>query len=72
MLHYLRGDPYDHSKWAAAKRRVAKFIESPLGQSLPELHLVAFMFGGRFYEFARRATGLSYVSLHPPLSCTKM
>ncbi len=67
MLHYLRGDPYDHSRWANAKRRVAKFIESPLGQSLPEIHLVIFMFGGRFYEFARRATGMTYVSVEEPV-----
>ncbi|GMK54702.1 hypothetical protein CspeluHIS016_0112880 [Cutaneotrichosporon spelunceum] len=67
MLHYLRGDPYDHSRWAAAKRRVAKFIESPLGQSLPEIHLVLFMFRGRFYEFGRRLTGMEYISDMPPV-----
>ncbi|BEI80225.1 hypothetical protein CcaverHIS002_0107540 [Cutaneotrichosporon cavernicola] len=67
MLHYLRGDPYNNSRWAAAKRRVAKFIESPLGQSLPEIHLVVFMFSGRFYEFARRITGMAYISDMPPI-----
>lgn len=62
MLAYLRGDPDDTSTLAKTKRLAVRFIESPLGQSLPEIHMVMFMFGGRFYEFARRLTGLGYVS----------
>ena len=62
VLQHLRGDPYDESLWARSKRKVISFLESPLGQALPEIHLVLFMFGGRFYEVARRLTGLGYVS----------
>jgi peroxin-10 len=71
-LNYLRGDAHNDSRWARIRRKLAAFLESPLGQSLPEIHLVMFMFGGRFYEFARRLTGLSYVgslyftSANPP------
>lgn len=65
MLNYLKGQPGDESFAARAKARLAKFLESPLGQSLPEIHLVLFMFRGTFYEAARRLTGLSYVSVSP-------
>jgi peroxin-10 len=57
----MRGDPYDDSRWAKIKGKVISFLETPLGQSLPEIHLVFFMFGGKFYEFARRLAGLGYV-----------
>lgn len=36
-------------------------METPWGQSLPELHLIAFLYGGRFLEFGRRLAGLRYV-----------
>lgn len=62
MLNYLKGQPGDDSFAARVKARLAKFLESPLGQSLPEIHLVLFMFRGTFYEAARRFTGLTYVS----------
>lgn len=61
MLTYLRGEAGDTSVLARTKRSIAKFLESPLGQSLPEIHMVLFMFGGRFYEMGRRITGLGYV-----------
>ena len=50
-------------KW---RHRLADLIESPLGQSMPELHMVAFLYGGRFFEWGRRLTGMGYVSV---LSC---
>jgi peroxin-10 len=43
------------------KRSLARFAESPVGQALPELHMMAFLFRGRFYELGRRLTGVSYV-----------
>lgn len=61
-LHYMRGQPGDDSRWGRAKRRIVSFLESPVGQSLPEIHLVLFMFSGKFYEVARRLTGVGYVS----------
>jgi hypothetical protein len=28
---------------------------------MPELHMVAFLYGGRFFEWGRRLTGMGYV-----------
>ncbi len=33
-----------------------------MGQSLCEIHMVAFMLWGKFFEFGKRLTGISYVS----------
>ena len=43
------------------RHRLADLIESPLGQSMPELHMVVFLYGGRFFEWGRRLTGMGYV-----------
>jgi len=65
---YLRSgtDGTERSAWSRAKIRAAEFLESPWGQSIPELHMIAFLFGGRFLEIGRRLTGLSYISTLPP------
>ncbi|ORY25265.1 Pex12 amino terminal region-domain-containing protein [Naematelia encephala] len=68
---YLRSssNTYDDdrpSQLQTVKKRLASFIESPWGQALPELHVIAFMFRGRFFEFGKRLTGISYVSTLPP------
>ncbi|TXT11039.1 hypothetical protein VHUM_01790 [Vanrija humicola] len=66
-LNYFRGDGSPPTtRWGKAKARLVRFLESPLGQSLPEIHLVLFMFGGKFYEIGRRLTGLSYISAAAP------
>jgi len=44
-------------------RRLAGWLESPVGKALPEIHLAVFMFSGKFFEFGKRITGISYVSL---------
>lgn len=41
--------------------RMARVLESPFAQSLPELHMIAFLYGGRFLELGRRLTGLTFV-----------
>ncbi|WVQ83554.1 hypothetical protein IAT38_005695 [Cryptococcus sp. DSM 104549] len=53
------------TRWSRARAKLAGFLESPVGKALPELHMIAFLFGGRFFEFSRRLTGLSYVSTLP-------
>ncbi|KAL1410192.1 peroxisome biogenesis factor 10 [Vanrija albida] len=66
-LNHLRGDGSPPTTaWGRFKARLVRFLESPLGQSLPEIHLVLFMFGGKFYEMGRRLTGLGYISAAAP------
>lgn len=48
--------------WNSSRMWLKRFLASPLGQSLPELHMVLFLFGGRFLEIGRRITGLGHVS----------
>lgn len=58
---HLRAADEDNA-WGRSKRRLGGFLETPIGKALPELHLAAFMFSGRFFEFGKRLTGTSYVS----------
>ncbi|RSH94390.1 peroxisome bioproteinsis factor 10 [Saitozyma podzolica] len=62
---YLHSSAEDDAPWSRMKRSLARFAESPIGQALPELHMMAFLFRGRFYELGRRLTGVSYVSMLP-------
>ncbi|OCF58321.1 hypothetical protein L486_04352 [Kwoniella mangroviensis CBS 10435] len=48
------------------KRRLISLIDSPFGRIVPEMHMILFLFRGKFFELARRLTGLSYVSTLPP------
>lgn len=66
FIQRLRSPDGTSGRWQGARSRLAAFLESPLARILPELHLVAFMFRGRFFEIARRITGLSYLSTLPP------
>lgn len=43
--------------------KIGEFLSSPLGKAIPELHMIVFLFRGRFFELGRRLTGMSYVSL---------
>jgi peroxin-10 len=54
-------DNTSQSPIAKLRTRIARFVASPLGQTLPEMHMVLFLCGGRFFEFGRRVTGLRYV-----------
>nr|ODN87241.1 hypothetical protein L203_03513 [Cryptococcus depauperatus CBS 7841] len=54
------------TRWTRYQEACAKILESPCVQALPELHMIAFLFRGRFFELGRRLAGLSYVSLLPP------
>ncbi|WWC87532.1 uncharacterized protein L201_002422 [Kwoniella dendrophila CBS 6074] len=58
----------EETKLQKAKKDLLRFIESPIGKIIPELHMILFLFKGRFFELARRLTGLSYVSTLPPRS----
>ncbi|WWC59958.1 uncharacterized protein I303_102521 [Kwoniella dejecticola CBS 10117] len=49
-----------------AKIALAKLIDSPVGRIIPELHMMLFLFRGKFFELARRITGVTYVSTQPP------
>lgn len=51
------------SRWRIAREKIGDFLTSPVGRAIPELHMIAFLFRGRFFELARRVTGMSYVSL---------
>jgi len=62
MTHRLRGES-DNTGLSRIRDRLATWLESPIGQSLSELHTVAFLYGGRYLEFGRRLTGMSYVCL---------
>ncbi|WVR04041.1 hypothetical protein IAU60_001040 [Kwoniella sp. DSM 27419] len=62
---YLRSHASSDTRLDRAKRRLLALLESPLGKMLPELHMIAFLFSGRFFAFARRLTGLSYISTLP-------
>ncbi|KAI9632319.1 Pex12 amino terminal region-domain-containing protein [Dioszegia hungarica] len=62
---YLRGSSTS-SAWGRIRHRLASALESPLAQSLPELHMIGFLMSGRFFEFGRRLTGTSYVSTQAP------
>lgn len=44
------------------RQEASRLVESRLGQILPELGIIAFLYGGEFLEFGRRVAGLSYVS----------
>ncbi|WVQ73875.1 hypothetical protein IAR50_003456 [Cryptococcus sp. DSM 104548] len=59
-------DNSHRSAWSRVREKLAKFLESPVGRALPELHMILFLFKGRFFEFARRLTGVSYISTLPP------
>ncbi|TYJ53534.1 hypothetical protein B9479_005803 [Cryptococcus floricola] len=61
-----RLDSGPESRWTRTREKLAKFLESPVGRALPELHMILFLFRGRFFEFARRLTGISYISTLPP------
>ncbi|WRT65429.1 uncharacterized protein IL334_002372 [Kwoniella shivajii] len=54
------------SRLDIVKQRLLRFLESPIGKALPEIHMILFLFKGKFFEFARRLTGVSYVSTLPP------
>lgn len=58
----MRLESDGHSVWSRGRNLFAHFLKTPLGQSLPALHLVAFLYGGKFLEFGRRLSGLRYVS----------
>lgn len=64
LLAWLKGDSRDHhtSSSSRLKSLAIRLLESPIGQSLPELSTISFLFGGRFLELGRRLTGFSYVS----------
>lgn len=62
ITHRLRGESYN-TGFSRMRDRLATWLESPIGQSLSELHTVAFLYGGRYLELGRRITGMSYVSL---------
>ncbi|WVQ94313.1 hypothetical protein IAU59_001392 [Kwoniella sp. CBS 9459] len=72
-LSYLRSSssssiPSDEgasSKLRRMKATLLRVLESPYAKILPEVHMVAFLFSGRFFEFARRLTGVSYISTLP-------
>ncbi|OXC67164.1 hypothetical protein AYX13_04266 [Cryptococcus neoformans] len=54
------------SRWRIAREKIGDFLTSPVGRAIPELHMIAFLFRGRFFELARRVTGMSYISALPP------
>ncbi|KAK8861322.1 hypothetical protein IAR55_002141 [Kwoniella newhampshirensis] len=65
---YLRNSTSDSAsstRWKDAKVKLLNFLESPVGKSLPEIHMIGFLFGGRFFEFGKRLTGISYISTLP-------
>ncbi|WWD16776.1 hypothetical protein CI109_101208 [Kwoniella shandongensis] len=65
---YLRNNTSDSTpstRLQSVQAKLLRFLESPLGKSLPEVHMIAFLFGGRFFEFGRRLTGVSYISTLP-------
>lgn len=65
LLTWLKGDGRDDHMTpppSGLKALTIRLLQSPFGQSLPELNTIAFLFGGRFLELGRRLTGLSYVS----------
>lgn len=74
IVAYLRSastdETVDSSLWARSKRRLAQFLDSPVGQSIPEIHLVTFMLWGRFFEFGKRLTGTTYVRPPVPASAS--
>lgn len=62
---YIRtgGHSQPSSRWRIAVEKIGEFLSSPLGKAIPELHMIVFLFRGRFFELGRRLTGMSYVSL---------
>jgi peroxin-10 len=62
MTHRLRGEN-NNTGMSRLRDCLATWLESPICQSLSELHTVAFLYGGRYLEFGRRLAGLTYVSL---------
>ncbi|RXK38817.1 hypothetical protein M231_03872 [Tremella mesenterica] len=61
-ITYLRNDD---SRWCRTKRSLADVLESPWARIGAELHLVAFLLRGRFFDLARRLTGMTYISTLP-------
>nr|XP_019049952.1 hypothetical protein I302_00372 [Kwoniella bestiolae CBS 10118]OCF28882.1 hypothetical protein I302_00372 [Kwoniella bestiolae CBS 10118] len=69
--NYLRNPSYtavhrEETKLQKLKKKLIVLIESPLGRMIPEIHMMLFLFRGKFFELGRRITGLSYVSTLPP------
>lgn len=64
LLTWLKGDNRAGPSSSRLRTGAIKILESPIGQTLPEISTVLFLVGGRFLEFGRRITGLSYVSAH--------
>jgi hypothetical protein len=60
---YLRSFSDGSTPLGRIRLSFARFLESPIGQALPELHMIAFLLRGRFLEFGRRITGVTYVRL---------
>ncbi|KAL0242269.1 hypothetical protein I308_105898 [Cryptococcus tetragattii IND107] len=65
---YIRtgGHSQPSSRWRIAVEKIGEFLSSPLGKAIPELHMIVFLFRGRFFELGRRLTGMSYISALPP------
>jgi peroxin-10 len=57
------GPDHGNTVWSRTRNRIARLMETPLGQSLPELHLITFLYRGKFLEIGRRLAGLRYVSV---------
>ncbi|WWC68965.1 uncharacterized protein I206_102901 [Kwoniella pini CBS 10737] len=68
--NYLRHEDLENSnnqsRLQKAKLTLARFIESPIGKLIPEIHMMLFSFRGKFFEMARRITGVTYVSTQSP------
>lgn len=62
LLTWLKGDDGNYGA-SRIKTLAIRLLESPIGQSFPELNTLAFLFGGQFLELGRRVVGLSYVSV---------
>ncbi|OCF42542.1 peroxin-10 [Kwoniella heveanensis CBS 569] len=64
FLEDTSSDPRSRLK-RRLKGTLLHLLGSPFAKILPEVHMVAFLFSGRFFEFARRLTGVSYISTLP-------
>jgi peroxin-10 len=60
-ITHLRDGNGPSSRLSELRARVSRFLESPVGQAIPEIHMIAFLFWGRFLEMGKRLAGISYV-----------
>ena len=50
-------------RWTTIRQTLIEALGSPWARLLPELHMIVFLFGGRYLEIGKRLAGISYVRL---------